>query len=346
MIKRGKITKYVSLVLVSAILAGGAMGISKLNANANEVANTEFLNNKSSVDENEVKETIKEIVSNLRAYNEKEITINSLDDLYAEFDNYTEVNNAAVGEVLSKASDEVVLQYISNESENVFNKIDTVLSTATTIEDVEKITSNLPNDENLTVKNFATDNSYKSIVKVKGNYGFDAEFEITDESEDENTKRAWKSIKTWKETVKKEHGDRKFTYNSKAICGANVLLNYKSSFGYTVNVKKSQLSLRYAKGEVTGICKKLFTVNVSSSLTDTHCGGVNENIDATVKYVLTITSPIPVGWDFSRKHNMVATNKGVSGNTMTVQHYVNEYSTGAGGINLPKSVWDLIMGLL
>ena len=272
--------------------------------------------------------------------------------MYAEFDKRNEITDEVVDELLSCSTDKVILQYLKNETtqiSSVINNLSEDNENHSMTNILRSQNNNYEEKKNVSIRNYIANDSYISLMEVKSDYGVKNVFEITDEEENNFTRDNWHKINQWDDSQSKKDGDRKFSCTRKTLCGTKDVLNYVSSLGYTCNSRNCTIVLRYVRGKTTGRLaeEKLFTINIDENMKDTHAGRNWENVDGTVIYTFVLTTPLPISWNFNRKHNIVATIKGTWGDdNMQVEHYVKEYSDGVGTIDLPESQWDLLMGLL
>lgn len=337
--------KILVSMMVISIIFSGLMLTSNLKSKASKDKNSGVVNENTLIDEEKMKELADEFRSD-----DKEITINSIDELYNVLDSYSEVTEEVVQEVLSKSSDRVVVKYIFNEIAK-FSVIEEKMYKSEKNEpDIKKQLDSYEQKQNIEVENniqtdyYINSNASKTVTTIKDRLGSKMVIEVVDQDSNEEIKKiGWIKIGTWNEEKNKPFGQRKFSYASTLEVAGKTALEFKSIFHYYVT--KESVTTTELDGEISGPVKKIFSCSVKDEIKDTTAINVKENIDGTVIYTMSISAPvIPAGIEINTKHNVVATIKKLNKDSKDMEHYVAVY--GQGYPTLGSSLWDFIARLL
>ena len=314
--RKKKFTKFMSLTLAAILVAGvvTVMGMKKINSKADSINQTKV----------EMDDSVKALIQKYRKSN-TEITINTVDDLYSEFNKRDTVDSNTAEELLAMSSDEVIVQFINDEMKNSNKISNELLSGYNAAKNLNAIVEDSSYIKNVDISYYKKGNdSFKKVITATDKYGINTTIELIDESEDDinNISRGdgWTSHGKHTETHTKAYGDRCFSYkHSIGVCSVI------SRFGYKISDKG--ITTRYIEGDVTNYTSPVIKVAVASEvITDSSAKAIGENIDGHVRYRITLLSALYGGADVTQEqHNMVVTIKkwNKAKKNMVVEEYVN-----------------------
>lgn len=368
--KKGRFVKIMLAVLMVTVICD-AIYYTGFRSDASSIDNSKIINNFSKndgFDENQSslvsvkelessikpgqlidKETLSEFASEFRTV-DKEITINSIEDFYAELDTYSSITDEIVDDLLSSASDRVVAQYIFKEMSKLSNVKEKILNDKQN-EIISRDSSNSYDIDELNkegIKDITTDyyranDNYKLVTTVESEYGAKMILETVEQNEIITKGDNWKEIGGWDEIKNKPFGDRMYSNSISFGVSTRLFAKFKYKFGY--KVEKTCITSRYLEGDVEGPLTKIFTCSVEDKIKDTIANKEKENIDGTIKYTMMISNPLlPGGFAIKAKLNCVVTIIKSYEDSKDVKHYHNAYIDC--GYDSDSPIWEVIASLL
>ncbi len=223
-------------------------------------------------------ETYKEYIDKFRK-EDVEISIFSLDILYKELDSYDNIDESIREQILAKASDDVIIQFLKEEALEFFKINDlSEQSCSFGLSDENNIINKNEYIKNIESKYYKKgEDSYKKLMVLTNKYGGKSEITIIDEAErDSNVRTKYELIDVNEDEGQyKDYGSRKFTY--KQNFSGSVL---QATFGYTIG--GGCLTTRYITGECTNYCAPITSRAslVGKNIIDKKANNIGEKIIA------------------------------------------------------------------
>lgn len=211
------------------------------------------------------------------------ISITTLDELYEEFNSYENVDETIRKNIMAKASDEVLIKFLSNELKEglkVFTRIEEMDVFSDTLE--KSIKSNAGNyikDVKTKLYNKGK-NSYKKVTIITNKYGEKSEIVIEDESENDINTKQKEHLITDSGNMEhiKDYGHSKFSFSYK-----NSGATATAVFYYTVG--GGSLTARYAEGNCKNSLSPVFKfTNTDNYITKSTACGIGQKISGEVKF--------------------------------------------------------------
>lgn len=268
------IKKAVAFGLVICTIVGVAIRNNNLNVEASEKqTHTEL-------DEEKIKnDDYTKFVQKFRK-DGVDITITSLEELYDEFNSYEKIDVSLRKDILSKATDEVIMQFLLEEEKEMFEFNEQIEADNVFLDTSEK---NVVADKDDFIQAVDIDyykkgeDSYKKVTKYSSKYG--SEFEIiVEDTKEEITKGGYEKVGTPKnEVTYKDYGDRKFSYLLRTE-----LAYMDSTLGYTLSYGK--VEYRYMQVEYGDLAPGVKSVELQDK--DCTKSEVTNNGDAISAYAI------------------------------------------------------------
>lgn len=293
-LKRKRFIKRMSLCL-AAILMLGSFGVYKITSKAD-------LTDKNEVTKNDAYE---KFIQNYRKEG-VEITITSLDELYDEFNSYDNVNELVRENVLAKASDEIIIQFLLEEEKEFYRINEEVKDKSVFSDSLEENVETNHGDylKDINIEYYKKgEDSYKKVTTITSKYGGKFEVISIDGAENDNNMRGFRKftkIGTPRDELTfKEYGDRYFTYSIKSFA-----TKMTATFRYTLSY--GRIDVRDIEGFASSACSPIEKIVVESqNITNSVADNMNEKIKGSVIYELTAASAFFGGYEFEHiKINM------------------------------------------
>ena len=305
LLKNKKFTKGISVCLVVALTMGSFV-LFKKNTKAASINENEVVNNAN----------YKDFVQEFRK-NGVDITITSLNDLYNEFDNYTNIDEIVRENILAKTADEVIVQFLLAENKEFFDITEKEEVNATIFSESQEEKYDNNYIKNVESKYYIKgDDSYKTKTVITNKYGGRFEIICIDEPEDQTRGigkyTPVKDFKPYKETWFKDYGDRKFsfTYGIPHILTQTATLGYKLDYG--------RIETRYIKGEVNNIISPIAKATLeSSTITKSVSENIGEKVAGEAIFVGTAYGGLYGGADISHVKMTISIEQGADANHPT-----------------------------